>query len=383
MARGSWRAQQNRLDDAVNDLAAAVNALNDTGDRLTRGRARQLLCHLRNEDTTTFDQAWSLTDTPLPTWLKYQVMDEELAHNIIEWVNTPDWSASKTYLDEHAATFLTDNAEAVLQHLIDYNPYAETLQDHLDLLQSIRTEGSDAAYAAYQEQLLANDLSQTLQKWINTPTWTASQAFAAEHGEELLHPTSIAILNDLSDQNPGDYMLRLHCGLLAYATEAGFDTAYELRADTDSLRNALAASDPSSPGGSRLALARLHSGQSPDDPEAHFQLAVIAMLLGNVREAAAALTDCADNAAPYERRDFAHRLSQLSNEDSQLAVLTSELQNILDTRLHTDSGGSVNLLKSPCFSLTRTGTGRKSMFTAHVRECIEAPFGRDGCRAPL
>lgn len=37
------------------------------------------------------------------------------------------------------------------------------------------------------------------------------------------------------------------------------------------------------------------------------------------REAAAALADCATNAAPYEQRDFARRLSQLGTENPPLA----------------------------------------------------------------
>ena len=134
-------------------------------------------------------------------------------------------------------------------------------------------------------------------------------------------------------------MLRLHRGLLAYATTAGFDAAYDLLPDTTRQRQML--TDPATPADTRLALARLHSGQADDDPEAHFQLATTtlqAILIrpparpdraALAREAAAALADCASNAAPYEQRDFTRRLAQLGTEHTQLAPLTARLQHIL------------------------------------------------------
>jgi hypothetical protein len=98
-------------------------------------------------------------------------------------------------------------------------------------------------------------------------------------------------------------MLRLHRGLLGYSATAGFDAAYNLRPDTARQRQLL--TDPATPADTRMALARLHSGQAADDPEAHFQLATATLLAildqaaPLASEAAAALADCASNAAPY------------------------------------------------------------------------------------
>ena len=336
LARGRWRASQNRVGDAILDLTGAMSALDDVGDRITLGRVRRLLRRLREDNHVSFDKAWSQARVPLPVWLQYPATDTDLARNVLAWIGTPDWPASKAYLDEHRATLLTDNAEAVLDHLIDDNPTAATLQDHLDLLRSARAQNPDAAYTALQERLLTEHLIQTLQEWVSTRNWADSQAYAMAHSRELLNPTAIEILGNLGDQAPGDQMLRLHRGLLFYAAVAGFDDAYELRANADRRRSTLATLDPDSPVENRLALARLHSGQSADDPEAHFQLALTTLLAGNTREAAAALTDCADNAAPFERRDFARRLGQLASEDSELTPLTAELEQILVTKQHTD-----------------------------------------------
>jgi hypothetical protein len=119
-------------------------------------------------------------------------------------------------------------------------------------------------------------------------------------------------------------VLRLHRGLLGYAVTAGFDATYDLLPDSD--RQRALRTDPATPAGTRLALARMRSALAGDDPEAHFQLAAATLLAipdesdadtaeetaAHAREAAAALADCAANAAPYEQRDFARRLNQLA-----------------------------------------------------------------------
>jgi hypothetical protein len=122
-----------------------------------------------------------------------------------------------------------------------------------------------------------------------------------------------------------------HRGLLDHAATAGLDASYQLLADP--ARQASTLADPATPTATRLAIARLHSGQAGDDPEAHFQLAVITLLAGNADEAAAALTDCAENAAPYEQRDFTRRLSELLTENPDLTPLPPALHQILGTDL--------------------------------------------------
>ena len=84
----------------------------------------------------------------------------------------------------------------------------------------------------------------------------------------------------------------------------------------------------------------MHSGQVGDDPEAHFQLATITLLTilhqatpegatTLARETAAALADCAANAAPYELRDFARLLTQLGIEHQPLGPYMEGSQTIL------------------------------------------------------
>jgi tetratricopeptide (TPR) repeat protein len=332
LARGRWLLSQDRLGDAVADLTAAVAAFTGARDRLMCGQARQLLCELRQADRSALDTAWSQTQETMPIWLQHPATDDELADAVIGWVRTPDWTASRTYLDGHAAALLTDEAEAALEHLIDYNPISAELEEHLMLLRAARAHGVGSAYAAHQRQRRTTRLAQALEEWIRTPTWAQSQAFAAAHSDDLLDPGTMDILDTISDQDLGDRMFRLHRGLLGYAATVGFDAAYALRADTAQRRAELAAaSDLQTSASTRLALARLNSGQSADDPEAHFQLATITLLDGKPDEAAAALTDCASNAAPYERRDFARRLREVTAGHPQLAAITGELEQLLLT----------------------------------------------------
>ena len=274
-----------------------------------------------------------------PSGCSIQTSTSELTNVVIAWVHTPDWAASRAYLDNHAANLLTDRAEAVLEHLIDTNPAASELRDHLALLQAARAHGPAAAYAAHADQRLTGRLTQTLDDWINTRTWDQSRAFAAAHASELLDPASADILDDIARQDLGDRVLRLHRGLLGYAAAAGFDTAYALRTDPVRRRALLAGPDAGLAADTGLALARLHSGQSADDPEAHFQLAAATLLAGIPDETAAALADCADNAAPFERRDFARRLRELTAGQPQLAAITAELEQILLTTPDTPAAG--------------------------------------------
>jgi hypothetical protein len=52
-------------------------------------------------------------------------------------------------------------------------------------------------------------------------------------------------------------------------------------------------------------------------------------LAGNPDEAAAALADCADHAAPHEKRDYARGLGQFGAERPSLAAQIYGLQQIL------------------------------------------------------
>ena len=96
----------------------------------------------------------------------------------------------------------------------------------------------------------------------------------------------------------------------------------------------------------------MHSGQATDNPEAHYQLATITLLAipapaeptnpeadALARQAAAALADCAANAAPFEQRDYARRLTQLATGHPLLAPYIADITPILTSTPGDHQGG--------------------------------------------
>jgi len=209
---------------------------------------------------------------------------------------------------------ITRPVQATLEHLIDANPNPRTLAEHLETLQQAREQGVDAVSDYQEEKHRLDQLFDVLEGWIETETADDTAAFALDHADELLSPTVIEVVRSVGERYPDDVGLRVRRGLLEYAATAGIEAALELAAD-DNLRRVFLA-DLHAPAEERLAVARMHSGRSRDSPEAHFALAAIAMVMGNLAEAIAALSDCGEHAAPYERRAFGRRLTELAAEHS-------------------------------------------------------------------
>ncbi len=71
---------------------------------------------------------------------------QALADLLIAWIQTPDWGASETFLQAHAADLLTDQAAAVLELLRQGNPNVSAIPQHQTLLRRCREIGIAAAY---------------------------------------------------------------------------------------------------------------------------------------------------------------------------------------------------------------------------------------------
>ncbi len=370
LARGRWLIAQGRLAEALADLASTVAAFENIGDLRNRGRARSYLRALRQDNPEPFDSAWGQLHESLPIWLQFPDTDDSRTATIIAWIRTPDWGSSRDYLDEHSAALLCDEAEAELEHLIDANPDLAELREHLRLLHAARTRGTGAAYAAFQDELVTTRLTGLLHAWIRTPTWTESQQFATTHAHDLLSSRSSEILDRIAALNPANHELRLHRGLLSYAVLAGTDAAYQLRADAHQLLAALDTTGPADTPIAHLALARLNSGLRYDDPHAHFRLTTASLLAGNADEAAAAVTECADNAAPYERRDFTQRLGQLAADRPHLASLIADLQHVLRGSPQEAVGDNDVTDTISAWISTPTWDDSESFLTSHSSELL-------------
>ncbi|HEX2039324.1 MAG TPA: tetratricopeptide repeat protein [Acidimicrobiales bacterium] len=335
--RAGAHLNEGRVEDAVADFGVALDGFERAHDMQERSTVRTTLRMLRRRDSTAFDAAWEATGRPLPVWLQYDHTDQALVASVLDWINTPDWVASREFLREHADVLLGEKVEATVEQLVDLLPqHEDTLREHLALLHLARSSSIDSAYDHRETNQQLERAADVLSAWLRSPTPELSRAFVSEWQDELLDGPAQAVIERLYAQDPRDHDLRVHCGLLALFASDGIDTAYDLHGDGRSRREALERSDEDSSDVRRLALARLDSGLEADDAEAHFRLAVAAARLGDpFREAAVAIDECVDHAAPYERADFSRRLRRLAAEEPELAPALHEL----DARLHGVDGG--------------------------------------------
>ncbi len=70
---------------------------------------------------------------------------QALADRLLAWVTMPTWDESRSFLQEHTAELLTDEAESVLHTLVDQNPDSPALLAHLGLLTLCRSDGIEPA----------------------------------------------------------------------------------------------------------------------------------------------------------------------------------------------------------------------------------------------
>lgn len=86
----------------------------------------------------------------------YDAIDESirrfaLAERLVAWVSTQSWDEARAFFDEHADDFTTDEAESVLDELVDDNPGQPDLLAHQGLLALIRIDGPDAAFTVFED----------------------------------------------------------------------------------------------------------------------------------------------------------------------------------------------------------------------------------------
>jgi hypothetical protein len=405
-------AGQGDLGAAINDLNGATRAAEEVTDRSTRGQARGCLCRLRRQDAPSFDRAWAAgRQGPLPVWLRYPADDGRLFQTVASWAEIMVPAISRASLEDHADLLLTDEAEAVLEHLIDGNPGTGLLENRLRLLQAVRANGIESVFENLAREVTEAEKARLLRDWLAERSWQAGLDFAVAHAGDLTHHDTVLVFDRTGAEHPEYPWLRLHRGVLHFAAEsqdaeAGFRTAYELGTDAGRLRASLTSSDPPLPARTRLALARMYSGQHAHDPEAHFLLAT-ALLDGekpgeeefgsrgqhgpetaaggdvaaqrvvspeHLAEARVVLAECVDNAAPYERRDFARRLAEFFTRHPGLEPYATEFRQIL-TNEHlsalsaTDASGEIRVDRpeSGISDIAGLGTARDVLLSAGSR----------------
>jgi hypothetical protein len=300
--------------------------LDAVGDPMRRGQARTLLRSFREQDPAAFDSAWrQVAGGDLPVWLRHPQSDPALIEALVGWLNQETLGDSQAVLVARRDAFLTDEAEAAMEHLIDGNPGADVITRYLDALRRARSDGVDAAYDMLRAARDREVLWQQLVGWLETPDWEASRSVLEQHAETLLTDEVEALLTGAAERGGDPPDLVTHLGLLGLCRSDGVETAYELIGDVRRLQTEAQQAGEGDPHRA-LALARLLAAGQPDDGDAQFGHAVAAVTAGRIEEAERAMLRCAEALAWWERTARARRLTGLAAERPDLAEAYERLR---------------------------------------------------------
>jgi hypothetical protein len=226
-----------RLLQALRDAWQAVQLFEQYQHAVYSEIGQRVLRNIKSECGADFEGYWqAAVGQPQPAWL--QQVDQmarlqQLAEMLIAWVQTPDWSASRAYLEQHQDELLTDAAEQALQLLIQANPGRDELTQHLEILQRARRDGIAAAYAQREsnqaEMAQLQQLANLIIAWIQTPDWSTSRTYLEEHQDELLTDAAEQALQLLIQANPGRDELTQHLEILQACRAQGIAAAYAPR----------------------------------------------------------------------------------------------------------------------------------------------------------
>jgi len=163
---------------------------------------------------------------------------EELANQLIAWIQMPDWDASQTYLQAHPQ-LLTERAEQLLEqlkHAQSEEDGRSLVQHRLALLHQARTWEIAGVYAYFQlaePAALIDDhqrevLLRPLEEWLTMHDRKQSQIYLEEH-PSLLTKVAESLLAGLWLMSPAyqrQIIIAFHLQLLQRARAYGITTAY-------------------------------------------------------------------------------------------------------------------------------------------------------------
>lgn len=307
--RASWHADGGNLAAAITDTRDAIDLLH--ADESARAKARRFLRDLREADPGRFDSAWDDERGTQPTWLRHLQPDRSITGQVHRWLGL-----GKTLEEEQAflagyPQLTTEEAEAVLDHLIDDNPGNLWLHIHQDLIRTARAHGVEVAYAEHRAYLWHEGVSKALAAWVGAAE-EALQGMLAQEGVLLLSAEAESQAETMLAASTRTPDLLWRIGLLILCRHDGPEAAFQTTGDPSRIRRApgrraLTDFEPRD-----LALARLRAGHDPDDPEAAFIHAVLALSVGHTSEAEEAITRCAETSTSWNRRTIATYLTELT-----------------------------------------------------------------------
>ncbi|MBE7533681.1 MAG: tetratricopeptide repeat protein [Ardenticatenaceae bacterium] len=207
-------------DESLTLLETLVNGAQQAGDDNARRVIAEHLALLRRcrevGVTEAFAEKLETTVAQLEA-ASSQIVPEQaqaLADSLIAWIQTPDWAASEAYLQQHAATLLTNEAEAVLELLRRGNPDNTAIPEHQTLLKRSREMGITAMYAALRRQRQQANMKKVFEQagGLGQAIWRFLQADAVAAEALLLNEAATLLILDAG---------QMMDALIAVAREAG------------------------------------------------------------------------------------------------------------------------------------------------------------------
>ena len=132
---------------------------------------------------------------------------DRIGNTVVEWIETPDWDASQSFLHEHAHELVTDDGETVLQLLQLANRDIEIVDLHFHLVTACRAQGIDAAYAQLHREMEAPEpasddespLLQAVAEFLGAADDEAAQAVLSARSNLLLTSDTLGLIEMFLD----------------------------------------------------------------------------------------------------------------------------------------------------------------------------------------
>lgn len=325
LGRGMRSAEDGCVATAVTYARDAIDLLQT--DALAQAKARRYLRNLRRADPEGFDQAWVDGRGGLPAWLRHLDHDQLTDEQMHRWINSPSLEEEEAFLVSNT-DLVSEEAEAVLDHLIDGNPGNRWLHMHRDIIRAARTTSVGDAYAQHRAMLWREGAAKALAAWLAAGE-EELRGVLAEERALLLSEEAADQAEEMLITTARTPELTWRVGLLSLCRSDGVEAAFRISADPATLlrppgKHALTEFEPR-----RLALARIRAGRDPDDPEGAFIHAVLALAAGLAGEADEAIARCAGTSTSWDRRIGAGYLTELIAIRPDLADGLARLRSIM------------------------------------------------------
>jgi tetratricopeptide (TPR) repeat protein len=330
LGRGWWHAEHGDVATAIADARSALDRLHSDPSR--QGEARTLLQTMRHANPDRFDLAWDDRAGEQPQWLRHLRRDDSRRALIRAWYACPTPEEAERFLTENAATLLTEETLTTLGRLIDDNPDNNMgLRLHRNIVDAARARGVATAYDEYRSWLWRTGVQDALTAWFEAKTTDELRQHLDNERVLLLSEEAQTQVENALAADPGNPNRLWRTGLLGLCRLDGA-AAFTFLKDHDALRHppdrrGLNAFEPR-----MLAVGRIRAGREPDDPEAAFSHAELALVAGKDAEADAAIARCAQSSTSWDRRTRAGYLTDATTIRPDLAEGWTRLRSIMATQ---------------------------------------------------